>query len=131
MKILIIHSVEGDVDEIARGLSEGARKNGHQVDIISTKENKNITFFPYDLVIVGSPTRGFFKGKIATDISPFLSQCKRTMGKTAIAFVSPRAFATTRALKVLMGELEKLGCFVKDFASLSNYNGGVEFGRTL
>ncbi len=131
MKILIIHSVKGDIDQIAKGLSEGAQKKGHQVDIVSTRENKIVNFFPYDLVIVGSPTRGFFKGKIATDISPFLNQCKRTMGKKAFAFVTPKAFATTSALKILMGELEKLGCFVKDFTSLSNYNDGLEFGSTL
>ncbi|HLV10728.1 MAG TPA: DNA-binding response regulator [Halanaerobiales bacterium] len=131
MKILIIHSVEGDAGKIARGLGEGSRKNGHQVDVINTKESRNINFFPYDLIIVGSPTIGFFKGKIAKDLSPFLGQCKRTVGKDAIAYVSPRAFATTKALKALMGELEKLGCVVKNFTSLKSYNDGLEFGTNL
>lgn len=131
-KILIIHSEEGNIKEIARGIAEGARGNGHQVDLISTGErSKMVTFFPYDLILAGSPTRGFFKGKIAGDIGPFLSECKRTAGKTAIAFVTPRAFATTKALKLLMGELEKLGCIVKNFTSLKNRKEAVSFGQQL
>ncbi len=131
-KILIIHSEEGNLKGVVQGIAEGAGSNGHRVDIISTKDrNKIVTFFPYDLILTGSPTLGFFKGKIAGDIKHFLSQCKRTAGKSAIAFVTPRAFATTRALKILMAELEKLGCIVKDFANLRNKNEAISFGKKL
>lgn len=131
-KILIIHSNEGDLTQIAQGIAEGAGKKGHQVDVVNAKDSgRPITFFSYDLVIAGSPTRGFFRGQIAEDIRPFFQQCKRTAGKQVIAFVTPRAFATTKALKMLMGELEKLGCFVKNFISLSSKQEAIKFGEKL
>lgn len=131
-KILIIHSIEGKLKEIAQGIAKGAENKGNQVDIISTKDTgKVVTFFPYDLVIVGSPAKGLVKGKIAEDIGPFLKQCKRTAGKEAIAFVTPKGLATDKSLKVLMGELEKLGCFVNNFKSLSNVQAAAAFGESI
>lgn len=131
-KILIIHSKEGNLQEIAKGIAEGAGKKGHQVDIVGTKDQgKVITFFPYDLILVGSPTKGFIKGKIAADLRPFLSQCKRTAGKEAGAFVTPSGFATNKSLKVLMSQLEKLGCFVNNFKTLKSKSDAVNFGERL
>lgn len=131
-KILIIYSIEGKLKEIAEGIAKGAGKNGYQVDVISTKaQGKVVSFFPYDLILVGSPAYGLIKGKIAADIQPFLSQCKRTSGKEAVAFITPKALATDKALKVLMGELEKLGCFVNNFATLKSEQSAVVFGEQL
>lgn len=131
-KILIIHSSEGNLEDVVQGIAEGARSKGNQVDILSTKDNdKIVNFFPYDLVLAGSPTLGVFKGKVAPDLAPYLARCKRTIGKDAIAFVTPGAFGTTRALKEVMGELEKLGCVVRNFVSLKNKKEGIEFGQRL
>ncbi|MFW5991586.1 MAG: flavodoxin family protein [Halanaerobiaceae bacterium] len=131
-KILVIHSTEGKIPEISSGIAQGASARGHQVDVISTKDQgKVISFFPYDLILLGSPARGFIRGKIASDIRPFLSQCKRTAGKKAIAFITPSYFATNKALKILMGELERLGCFVNDFATLRSKSDGKDYGQNL
>ena len=131
-KVLIIHSDESKLQEIAKGIEEGLRNNGHQVDIISTREKgKVVSFFSYDLVLVGSPSKGIIKGKIAADIVPFLRQCKRTAGKKAVAFVTPSGFATNKALKTLMGELEKLGCFVNNFKTIKSRSEAVDFGENL
>lgn len=70
-KILIIHSEEGNIEEIARGIAEGARKNGHQVDILSTRDRgRVVSFFPYDLILVGSPTRGISRGRLVKTYPP-------------------------------------------------------------
>lgn len=131
-RILIIHSVEGKLKEIAQAIAKGAEAKGNQVDVISTKDTgKVVTFLPYNLILVGSPAKGVVKGKIAEDISPFLRQCKRAAGKEAIAFVTPNGLATDKALKVLMSELEKLGCFVNDFRTISNERAAVAFGENL
>ncbi|MEJ6951158.1 flavodoxin family protein [Natronospora cellulosivora (SeqCode)] len=131
-KVLIIHSTEGNLEEISKGIEEGLENNGYQVDTISTNEKGKVhSFFPYDFVIVGSPSKGFIKGTIAADISSFLKQCKRTAGKNAIAFVTPSGIATNKSLKALMGELEKLGCFVNDFRTIKNRNDAVSFGESL
>lgn len=131
-KILIIYSVEGNLEEIANGIADGARKNGHQVEVVSTENTgRPISFYTYDLVLAGSPAKGFFKGKIAGDLRSFLKDCKRTGGQEAIAFVTPKWFGTNKAMKKVMGELESQGCIVKNFKSLKNEKQAVEFGKTL
>ena len=131
-KILIIYSKEGDTKDLAEGIAEGARNNGYEVELQDTENNgRPVSFFPYDLVIAGAPTKGIFRGKIPSDLKSFLKDCKRTGGQDAIAFVSPRYFATNKALKKVMGELEKLGCIVKDFRSIKNRKEAVNFGKAL
>ena len=131
-KILIIYSKEGDIKDIAEGIAEGAKENGYQVELKDTEiDGRPVSFFPYDLVIAGAPTQGIFRGKIPSDLSSFLKECKRTGGQDAMAFVTPRFFATSKALKLVMGELEKLGCIVKDFRSIKNRKEAVNFGKAL
>lgn len=131
-KILIIYSKEGNIKEIAEGIAEGAREKGYKVDLQDTEyTGRPITFSPYDLVIAGAPTQGIFRGKVPSDLSSFLQECKRTGGQNAMAFVTPRFFATNKALKLVMGELEKLGCIVNDFRIIKNKNEAVDFGKAL
>ena len=131
-KILIIYSKEGDIKDIAEGIAEGARENGYQVELKDTEiDGRPVSFFPYDLVIAGAPTQGIFRGKIPSDLSSFLKECKRTGGQDAMAFVTPRFFATNKALKLVMGELEKLGCIVKDFRKIKNRKEAVQFGKKI
>jgi flavodoxin len=131
-KILIIHSKKGDLKRIAEGIEEGAENKGHRVDVLSTeRRGRMVSFHAYDLVIVGSPTEGFFRGSIASDLKPFLKKCKRTVGQETVAFVTPRYFATNKALKSLMGQLEELGCVVNDFKTLKSYSQAVTYGKSL
>jgi len=131
-KVLIIYSKEGDTKDIAEGIAEGAKQNGYKVDLQDTENTgKPISFFPYDLVIAGAPTKGIFRGKIPSDLPRFLQECKRTGGQDAMAFVTPRFFATNKALKLVMGELERLGCIVKDFRTIKNRKEAVKFGKAL
>ena len=131
-KILILHSIAGNMAQIASGIKEGAENGGHRVEVMTPENKKSvISFHPYDLVLAGSPTRGFFRGNIATDVIDLLKKCKRTEGQQAAAFVTPRFFATTGALKKLMAQLEKQGCIVNNFTSLKNRQQAVEFGRNM
>ena len=116
-----------------QGIKEGAEKGGGEVDIINTDTTQNsISFYPYDLVIVGSPSRGIFRGSAASDLEPLFKKCKSTMGQKTIAFVTPRFFATGKALKDLMNKLEqKLGCVIIDFQRFKKEKDGIEFGKEL
>jgi len=131
-KILIIYSTEGDLKNIAESIAQGAQQNGYEVELVDTNySGRPISFFKYDLVVAGAPTQGIFRGKIPSDLSKFLKDCKRTTGQDAMAFVTPRFFATNKALKKVMGELEKLGCIVKDFRTLKNEKQAKEFGNSF
>jgi len=131
-RLLIIYSQEGNLKEIADGIKLGAEKDGYRVDLVSTGDTaRKISFHPYDLVVVGSPTKGIFRGKIDEDLREFLGDCRRTMGTTAAAFVTPRFFATTKALRQVMGVLEKQGCVVNNFAALKNRQESIKFGGNL
>lgn len=131
-RLLIIYTPDDDLEEIAEGLKEGAEANGYRVDLKNTKDIGNgISFYPYDLVLAGSPTRGIFKGKIDESLNKFLSEAKRTVGKDAVAYVKPRFFATNKALKKVMAALESQGCIVKNFKAIKNRQSAVEFGKNL
>lgn len=131
-KILIIYSREGNLKKLAESIAKGAEESGFQVDLQNSEHSgRPISFFPYDLVIAGAPTLGIFRGSIPSDIKNIFKECKRTGGQEAMAFVTPRFFATNKALKKLMGELEKLGCIVKDFRTLKNEEKAFDFGKSL
>lgn len=131
-RLLIIHTPDADLKEIAEGIKEGAKAQGFRVDIKNAKDiGSGISFYPYDLIVAGSPTKGIFKGKIDKKLNSFLSEAKRTAGKDAVAFVKPRFFATNKALKKVMAALESQGCIVKNFKALKNRKAGVEFGKNI
>ncbi|MFW6386327.1 MAG: DNA-binding response regulator [Bacillota bacterium] len=129
MEVLILYS-GSDLKEIARGIAEGAEKNEHRSKIIdAVQRDRPISFHRYDLVAVGAPTQGIFRGSVPSELKETLKQCKRTVGQESVAFVTPRFFATSDALKKLMGEMEKLGCVVKNFRSLKTHGDAIEFGK--
>ncbi len=131
-RILIIHSADKKTEEIAETIKTGAEKKGYQVDIMEAGQGRDeISFYKYDLIIAGSPSNGIFKGRPAADIKKTLSRSKQTVGKDAMAYIVPSFFGNTKALRLLMAELEKLGCVVKDFASLKNKESAEEFVNKL
>ncbi len=131
-RLLIIHTPDADLKDIADGIKEGAESKGFRVDIKSTKDiGSGVSFYPYDLILAGSPTEGIFRGKIDQSLNKFLSEAKRTVGKDAVAYVKPRFFATNKALKKVMAALESQGCIVKNFKAIKNHQSAVEFGKNI
>jgi menaquinone-dependent protoporphyrinogen IX oxidase len=131
-RLLIIHTPDADLKDIAEGIKEGAESKGFRVDIKNTNDVGNgVSFYPYDLILAGSPTKGIFRGKIDESLSSFLSEAKRTVGKDAVAYVKPRFFATNKALKKVMAALESQGCIVKNFKAIKNHQSAVEFGKNI
>lgn len=131
-RLLIIHTPDADLKEIAAGIKEGAEAQGIKVDLKNTKDTaQGISFYAYDLILAGSSTKGIFRAEIDDSLSNFLSEAKRTAGKDAVAYVKPHFFATNKALKKVMAALETQGCIVKNFKSIKNYSSAVEFGKNL
>ena len=131
-RLLVIHTPDDDLKDIAEGIKEGAESQGFRVDIKNTNDIGNgVSFYPYDLILAGSPTKGIFRGKIDQSLNKFLSEAKRTVGKEAVAYVKPRFFATNKALKKVMSALESQGCIVKNFKAIKNHQSAVEFGKNI
>lgn len=131
-RLLIIHTPDADLKDIAEGIKEGAEAQGFRVDIKNTNDIGNgVSFYPYDLILAGSPTKGIFRGKIDQSLNKFLSEAKRTVGKDTVAFVKPRFFATNKALKKVMSALESQGCIVKNFKAIKDHQSAVEFGKNI
>lgn len=131
-RLLIIHTPDDDLKEIAEGIKEGAESQDFRVDLRNTADMGNIvSFFAYDLVVAGSQTKGIFKGKIDSSLKKFLTNAKRTTGQEAVAYVKPRFFATNKALKKVMSALEKQGAIVRNFKAIKNRKAGIEFGKNL
>jgi len=131
-RLLIIYTPDDDLEEIAKGIKAGAKSQGFRVDMKNTKDiGTGLSFYPYDLIAAGSPTKGIFKGKIDNSLNKFLAEAKRTGGKDAIAYVKPRFFATNKALKKVMAALESQGCIVKNFKAIKDHRSAVEFGKNI
>ncbi|MGM0602150.1 MAG: flavodoxin family protein [Bacillota bacterium] len=131
-RLLIIYTPDDNLKKMAEGLKTGAEEAGFQVDMVNTADDgTGVSFFPYDLIAAGSPTKGIFRGKIDSSLGEFLSKSKRTLGKEAVAFVTPGFFATRKALKNVMSLLEKEGCVVKNFFEAKDYETSVKFGENL
>ena len=135
-KVLIIYSTEGDLENIAESVAQGARQNGYEVELVDTNySGRPISFYKYDLVVAGAPTQGIFRGKIPSDLSKFLKDCKRTTGQDAMAFVTPRFFATNKALKqtdkVAQQTASSVGGINKQFEAQQNVINDLSGGVNL
>lgn len=131
-RLLIIHTPDAELKEIATGIKEGAESQGFRVDMKNTRDiGRGVSFYQYDLIAAGSLTKGIFKAKIDKSLNKFLAEAKRTVGSNAIAYVKPRFFATNKALKKVMAALESQGCIVKNFKALKDHQSAVEFGKSI
>ncbi len=127
-RVLIIQSTDDSVQEVVKGLEAGFKNQGLQVDLEEiVQRTRPLSFHPYDLVVVASPTLGFFGGKIDDQLGEFLKHCKRTSGQKAVAVVNSKLFGTGKSAKKVMEKLEEQGCVVKDFRVFKGYKPSKQY----
>lgn len=132
MRALIIYSSVPKITALANGVAEGLRGASIDVQLLEARVGSDtIVTSQYDLICVGSPVRGFFGGHVAGDVDAAVKRCSRLEGKQAAVFVSGGLFGVGKALRRLMGLLERQGAWVQDFASLKSGGDAREFGRRL
>lgn len=128
----MIYSRSGGMAELAGAVAEGLRAASFQVELKAADEGTGpIPVAPFDVVCVGSPVLGLFGGGYAPDVDTALRRCTRMEGKRAAVFVKPKLFGTGKALRRLMGRLEREGAWVQDFAAVSGRRDAERFGRRL
>lgn len=132
VRALIIYSSTPKMASLAKAVAEGLRAASVDVQLMEARAGSDtIVTAPYDLVLVGSPVQGFFGGRIASDVDASLKRCSRLEGKQAAVFVSGGIFGVGKAMRRLMGLLERQGAWVQDFASLNSPSDANAFGRRL
>lgn len=133
MRALIVYSKQGGTSDRALQLAAVLQNGNCQVQLMGADPQGSgpISCAPYDIVVVGSPTLGFFGGKIGDDLPGMTARFVRLEGKKAAAFVLPKLFGTVKALKAVMALLEKQGAMVEDFATLRDDSEVQAFGQRL
>lgn len=133
MRALILYSKSGGIQPLAEAVAASLSEFAVQVDVREADERGTgpITVAQYDMICVGSPVLGFWSGEVASDVDAVIKRCTRMEGKQAVAFVKPRVFGTTKALRRLMGILERQGALVQDFAAIRGVAEARAFGRRL
>lgn len=132
-RALILYSAQGALDRLARALAEGLDSVSVRADVVRVDPSRQvpISLAPYDLVCVGSPSMGFFRGRPAPDVVEALARCTRLEGKRTAVFVRRSGMGSGRAIKALMAALERHGAWVEDFADLGSEQEAREFGQRL
>ncbi len=133
MRALVIYDPTKRVSQLAEGIAEGLREGALTVELLAASERPDgvIPVASYSLICAGSATTGPFSGKLNAPVEATLNRCSRMEGKPAGAFVVPGIVGAGKALKRLMGAMERQGAMVQDFADVRTREDALQFGRRL
>lgn len=120
MRVLILHADNPKIQKSVLVLQKELEKDNVQVDLVSpsTVGNGPLSTAPYTLVCVASSFKGWRKPQIPEEIDNLLKRATRLAGKRGGAFVESKLLGSGRALRVLMGHMERQGVMVEDFGTL-------------
>lgn len=119
-------------DSIAEKIFTTFQSKGHQTEKIKVEEPARVSsLFPYDLVLVGSPVKGFWGGKFSEKLQSFIERSKGLQGKKSAVFVYPKPIRTGKAIKLIMHSLERKGSIVIDFRRIKNKTEAKSFAEKL
>ena len=116
---------------LARGLSKGLEKQGHQVDIIDGSRDVNSKLTIYGYIAVGTSTTTLLGGKIPEIVSRFLANSGIVSGKRCFAFILKKGLRTEKTLSRLMKTMEQEGMYLKYSDVISSEEEAVEIGKKL
>ncbi|HHU61033.1 MAG: hypothetical protein QM401_08175 [Bacillota bacterium] len=133
MRVLIMHTNDSRVQRSVDILRRFLEKEESRVDAISpeTVSTAPVSTTVYDLVCVVSEFSGWWKPQIPVEVSNLLKKATRLEGKKGAAFVVSRLWGSTKALRVLMGQMERQGVIVEDFGVLGGESEVVSIAKRL
>lgn len=133
MRIILCYSSNSKkFDRIAEEIFSTLQSKGHQTEMVKVEQSNRIpSFFPYDLVFVGSPVQGLWGGKFSEELDSFIGKCTGLQGKKSVVFVYPKPIRTGKAMKRVMNRLEQKGSIVIDFRSIKNKSQAQAFAQRL
>lgn len=119
MRVLVMHTDHPKVQSSAQALQRELAKQGCRVDAVSPSSGSStpVSTAQYALICVLSEFKGWWKPQIPVEIDNLLKRATRLEGKRGSAFVSPK-LGSSKALRVLMSQMERQGVIVEDFGVL-------------
>ncbi len=125
MRILVLHTDDASILKSAELFKNALEQEGAKVDLQSPKAagGSPVSAAPYGLVCVLAGYKGWWKPQLPADMDNLLKRVMRLEGKRGGAFVRPGPFGSSKALRVLMGHMERQGVMVEDFGTI---NGGQD-----
>lgn len=129
MKSLVVYdSIFGNTKQIAQALAEGLGTVS-QVDLFYIKDINMATFKQYQLIMIGSPTRGF---KPTTEIETFLKSLpKNELEGISICSFDTRILLSTIKSKAFRWIVKTGGYAAKTISRLLQKKGGYLIGEPM
>lgn len=120
MRVLIMHTDNPKIQKSVVALQKALEQESVKVDLVSpnTSGNTPVSTAPYALVCVVSGFKGWWKPQIPSEIDGLLKRATRLSGKRGSAFVISKLLGSSKALRVLMGHMERQGVIIEDFGTL-------------
>jgi flavorubredoxin len=116
---------------LAKALSQGIGRQGHQVDVIDGDRDVNSRLTMYQYLAVGCEPLPGLGGKLPDKVAQFLSSAGTISGKRGFAFVRRSGFGSQKALSRLMKNMEKQGILLRNSAVLSSPQEAEQVGQRL
>ena len=120
MRVLVMHADDAKTKQSVAVLQKALEDEGIRVDLISPASagSSPVSTAPYGLVCIVSGYKGWWKPQIPVEMDGLIKKDTRLEGRRGCAFVIPGMLGTTKALRVLMGHMERQGVIVEDFGAL-------------
>lgn len=133
MRVLIMHADNPKIQQSVLVLQKELEKDQIQVDLISpsTAGSVPVSTAPYNLICVASGFKGWRKPQIPEEIDQLLKRATRLEGKRGGAFVESKLLGSSKALRALMGHMERQGIIVEDFGTLGGQQEMVAIAKRL
>lgn len=115
VRVAVVYFQSGynDVKKAAESLARGISASNHMVDLINGETDSDKMLTSYEYIVIGASPLTIFSGKISEKISTYLKNSGMLTGKRCYAFIRKKGFASSKALRNLMHEMEKEGMMLK------------------
>lgn len=120
MRVLIMHADDPKTKKSVAVMEEELKRQQVQIDLISpaVAGTAPVSTAPYGLVCIVCGYKGWWKPQIPVEMDNLIKRTTRMEGKRGCAFIVPGLLGVAKALRVLMGHMERQGVIVEDFGAL-------------
>jgi len=133
VRVLIMHADDPKTKKSVAVMEEELKRQQVQIDLISPASagTAPVSTAPYGLVCIVCGYKGWWKPQIPVEMDNLIKRTTRMEGKRGCAFIVPGLLGVAKALRVLMGHMERQGVIVEDFGALGGHQEIVSVVKRL